>query len=146
MAGWGRGARRRALLTACGYVVHWQVVHVSHVTDGREDDKAGQDAGKRVDGRHHQGVPGLRREDASFQPWNCGRSIVEKMILDVILLGDSICTWGRCCCTCCNWPWKPWSQSLRPENWRPELLHWPKPARGDGGEHCNVTLPSFSTC
>lgn len=40
-------------LTVHGYVVHWEVVHVSHVAERREDHKAGQDACKRVDGRHN---------------------------------------------------------------------------------------------
>lgn len=58
----------QAGLTARGDVVDREVVRVSHETDGGEDDKAGQDAGKGVDGRHQQGVPGLETE-ALLSSW-----------------------------------------------------------------------------
>lgn len=35
-------------LTIGGYVVHWEVMDMSHVTNGREDHKASQDTCERV--------------------------------------------------------------------------------------------------
>lgn len=36
------------MLTIGGYVVHWEVMDMSHVTNGREDHKASQDTCERI--------------------------------------------------------------------------------------------------
>lgn len=36
------------MLTSSSYIVNWQLIHVSHVAEGREDHESSQDTGKRV--------------------------------------------------------------------------------------------------